>query len=125
MKILFTSSSYIPPKRRPIKKIQITFKDGTVLPPIDEIKRLDATDVFIKTLAIIGLKTIFERANPMNRGEELLKDRQHTKHPEQSHQIGDSPYFISTYCSTEDKKRFLEDINQRLKLGMTVKLIEI
>ena len=94
--------------------------DITVIMPDEEIfEEAKVVDTFIKTIKKIGI----EKVKELNiiafkkRKLPLISDYEDTENTQK--QLGQ--YFIATRVSTNEKLKWLHEINSRLKIGMQIK----
>lgn len=97
------------PKSAP-KILQVVFPDGT------EIKENKATQTFIQTIEKIGVEKVEQLKDNLVRADKNF-DR-----TAQIVQIGN--FYINTHSSTIEKKRYLDNISQRLNLNLKVEITE-
>ena len=94
--------------------------DITVIMPEGEIfEETQVVDTFIKTIKKIGVARVKE-LNIIafkKRQLPLISDYEDTKNTQK--QLGQ--YFIATRVSTDEKLKWLHEINSRLKIGMQIK----
>ena len=117
---ILVSSSQLensPIKDKPKKSIiEVIFPDGRV------VKEQYAKRTFLETIQMIGVQRV--RQLGLERNSVPLVDKTvHDKYKKTQIKVG-AKIYIQTYGSTEDKKKYLDIISEKLGLGLNVKIVQ-
>lgn len=102
--------------KKSINRLKVKFPDGRV------VKEQYAKRTFLETIQMIGVQRVRQLGLERN-GVPLVDKTVHDKYKKTQIKVG-AKIYIQTYGSTEDKKKYLDIISEKLGLGLNVKIVQ-
>jgi hypothetical protein len=104
-----------------VNPLRVDFSDGTTFGGVSLDRH--EWETFRNAIIHIGIENIRKKYNPTYDGEALILHKRHSNYPESSRELDDY-YFLNTHGGAEYFKKVLEDIGNKLNIGIKVNILK-